>query len=163
MNNRNKKQQGFTLIELVIVIVILGILAATALPRFLDVSNQAHASAVSGTGGAFGTSVMLAHAGWMANGQVTPVVLDGRNVTMNVTGWPAAATAAECVTNVWTVIMQNPPSAAAAAGSTYLVTFVGGICIFDYRGKASLPATDLDIRYTPATGVITVDNTIDGV
>lgn len=43
-----KKQQGFTLIELVIVIVILGILAVTAAPRFINLSSDARASTVEG-------------------------------------------------------------------------------------------------------------------
>ena len=41
-----KRQDGFTIIELVVVILLLGILAATALPRFLDVTDEAHAAAV---------------------------------------------------------------------------------------------------------------------
>jgi len=39
-------QKGFTIVELVVVIIILGILAATALPRFMDVSTEAHQSSV---------------------------------------------------------------------------------------------------------------------
>ena len=84
-----KLNQGFTLIELVIVIVILGILAATALPRFINVTNDAYKSAVAGTGGGLGAGVQLAHAMWYANGQSgTSVQMDGVSVSVNSSGWP---------------------------------------------------------------------------
>lgn len=50
------KQSGFTLIELVVVIVILGILAATAVPKFIDLSGEANDAAVKGIAGAISSA-----------------------------------------------------------------------------------------------------------
>ena len=54
-----KNENGFTLIELVVVIVILGILAATALPKFIDLKGDAQTAAVQGVAGALGSAAAI--------------------------------------------------------------------------------------------------------
>jgi MSHA pilin protein MshA len=61
------KSAGFTLIELMSVIVILGVLAATAIPRFVDLSGSAKAAAVEGVAGALASASSLNHAQNIAN------------------------------------------------------------------------------------------------
>jgi MSHA pilin protein MshA len=63
---RNNIQKGFTLIELVVVIVILGILAATALPRFIDLTGDANKAAVQGFAGAINGGNSINYAAYLA-------------------------------------------------------------------------------------------------
>jgi MSHA pilin protein MshA len=65
---RKQAQAGFTLIELIVVIVILGILAATALPRMFDMSGQARIAKMQAALGAMKAANSGIHATWLVNG-----------------------------------------------------------------------------------------------
>lgn len=64
-----KKNRGFTLIELVVVIVILGILAVTAAPKFLNLQDDAHESRADGVFSAFTAAVNMYHGAWILQGE----------------------------------------------------------------------------------------------
>jgi MSHA pilin protein MshA len=96
-----KQQSGFTLIELVIVIVILGLLAATALPRFSNLTQSARVASLNGVAGSLRSAASIAHATQLVNGVASnvAVTLDTVSVTMT-NGWPAAATVSAVLTDV---------------------------------------------------------------
>lgn len=87
-------QKGFTMIELVIVIAIIGILAAFALPRFANFVPAAQTSTRAGIVSSLNSAIGIAHAQWVANGQTGTVTLDGSTnaITMNAQGYPDVGT-----------------------------------------------------------------------
>lgn len=89
---RQRPQTAFTIVELVAVVLVLAVLAAAALPRFLDSRQAAHEASVRAVGEAFREAVHLVHARWRLDGGVPGAEnLSGfglGNVDVNGSGWP---------------------------------------------------------------------------
>jgi MSHA pilin protein MshA len=131
------KARGFTLIELVVVITILGILAAFAIPKFIALDSQARIATVNGLVGTVKSAAALARSLGMATGNPALVTMEGSTVAMINNDPDSVAGGIPNAVNVVAADFTYVPGATGAAG---VWTRVG----------APTPATCI-VTYTPAT------------
>jgi MSHA pilin protein MshA len=90
------REGGFALMELVVVIAVLAVLAAFAVPRFLSLEVQTRTAAVQALAGSLRSSAALSHSLWLSQGQPASVTMEGRSIAM-VNGYPDRATVGDSV------------------------------------------------------------------
>lgn len=140
-------QRGFTLVELIVVIVILGILAATALPRFVNLGGDARAASMQAIAASMESAKQLVQGKWLATGSATAT-------TASVPGAPGDDVLV--ITNVGAAVNGMPDTAAGGMGDAITVpaavSCVAGAATYvcTYTGYAGCTVT-----YTRATGAVT--------
>ena len=129
-------QKGFTIIELVVVILLLGILTATALPRFIDVTDEAKDAVRDATQGGLRTGFALYRAAVIAGDVASggaPTATSDYTLAANDYGYPAITEGCE---NIYAGLLQTGATTASQVASTgttcsFILTEVSRTLSFD--------------------------------
>lgn len=145
MNKSNMKrssQSGFTLIELIVVIVILGVLAATALPKFSSLGGDARLASLQAAKGALSSTVAMAKGKYLVNSTGVPLTnLTVENVTAQYTTLGDGYLRATAAT----------AQMAGLSADYHVVARAGTLSIYPMTLRSQANTTKCVLRYTPAT------------
>ncbi|GIU46309.1 pilin [Shewanella sairae] len=171
---RNTTSLGFTLIEMVIVIIILALLAVVAVPKFINIKQDAQIAEVKATGAAFSGGISLANVKWASKGGSGPVdnlqvFEDGSNGQLDINQWgfpaqnyppfessPRLNNVADCM-SVWRTVQQDPPVVSNnvnTADAEYFATYISpDQCRYFYIEEQTL-----SIYYDSRDGSVITDS-----
>ena len=164
------QQKGFTLIELVVVIIILGILAATAAPKFIDLTDDAEEAVFVTISAAFKSGVKQVHLAWIIRGKNKAVQdfieisdpIAGGDLSVNSAGYPADTRGVSLTLNsendcldVWRAVLDSQGALVAGdQSSDFEATYNGGnTCSYIFNKQVNLT-----VDYDSNSGDVTINN-----
>ena len=140
-----RQNTGFTLIELIMVISILGILAAVAVPKFVNLGGDARAASVRSWAGAIRSAMGMAHSTFLATGGGT-VTVDGVTITM-AGAYPAASAVGigRALANTDASDLTTSYAGTTAVFSPASAPDSGAHCRISYDTSATPPTITIDV------------------
>ena len=160
------RQRGFTLLEIVLVLVILSIVGAVMMEKFVDLSDGAHHAQVESNAGGLQTAVRMVYMQYRINGlsgaQDNVAGYGNGTIDVNANGYPTDTNNANTVNparcaRLWNGVLMSGPTASnnGAGNSDYRATRSGQTCIYTYQRDSD---TVRRIFYNALTGAVTTLN-----